>query len=168
MNSDVLQTVFLLGVPLRLLEQSQEHMADLLRELQLIAMSTHSLQAMPAHHREIPARLLTLIDETSARYAGFTQATDSQRDLAIAAGDQTVDLTFRLPPELADVARALWAGLDELDEFCRSGGYLLTLETPPPLVALRHWYLGELAEQLETGRPPVAWADFAARAAVEI
>ncbi len=142
-------------------------MADLLRELQLISMSTQSLDAMPVHHREVPDRLLSLIDETRGRYVDLTQATDAQRDQALAAGAETVDLTLRLPADFAGTVRSLAAGLDELDEFCRAGGYLLTLESPPPLLALRHWYLGELVDQLETGRAPVAWAQFAAGAAVE-
>jgi hypothetical protein len=51
--------------------------------------------------------------------------------------------------------------LDEVDEFCRQGKHLLTLATPPELVAYRRWYLGEFIAQL-AGRPATPWPDYAA------
>jgi hypothetical protein len=53
---------------------------------------------------------------------------------------------------------ALGAILDEVDELCRQGQYLLTLATPPDLVAYRHWLLEEFTRQI-AGQEPVAWAD---------
>jgi hypothetical protein len=45
--------------------------------------------------------------------------------------------------------------LEEADEYCRSD-QLLTLATPPTLVAFRRWYLGEFIAQID-GRPPQPW-----------
>ena len=46
--------------------------------------------------------------------------------------------------------------LEEADDYCRRGE-LLTLATPPELVAFRNWYLGQVVEQID-GRPPTPWA----------
>ncbi|MDP9441273.1 MAG: hypothetical protein M3P34_03640 [Actinomycetota bacterium] len=48
--------------------------------------------------------------------------------------------------------------LDEPDEFCRSGNQLLTLATPPELLAFRRWYLREFNAQLQ-GQPPLPWPE---------
>lgn len=48
--------------------------------------------------------------------------------------------------------------LDEADEFCRSGNHLLTLATPPELLAFRRWYLGEFNAQLQ-GQSPLPWPE---------
>ena len=45
---------------------------------------------------------------------------------------------------------------------CRQGEHLLTLATPPDCVAYRHWYLAQVADQLE-GAQPVSWPEFQRR-----
>ncbi|MEP6696234.1 MAG: hypothetical protein ABJA34_05055 [Pseudonocardiales bacterium] len=49
--------------------------------------------------------------------------------------------------------------IDEADNYCRQGGTLLTLATPPEVKVLRHWYLGEFLRQ-GSGSPPIPWPVF--------
>jgi hypothetical protein len=46
--------------------------------------------------------------------------------------------------------------LDDADEYCREGRHLLTLATPPDLLAYRRWYLQQFVDQAR-GRPATPW-----------
>jgi hypothetical protein len=152
--------VRVLGFPLATYEVAAEHMQDLQREFALLAMRPPD----PAH--ELPRRLLEVVTALSDRYAGFTAGPDTERDDALAAGRETIDLTYRVPATVAAAARELDALLDEADEYCRRGEHLLTLATPPVAREMRRWYLGEFTRQIERGEPPVSWADYCRTRAV--
>lgn len=160
--------VLVLGFPLPLSAEASEHHASLTREFQLIALAS-SDETEP--HRAVPARLLRLVDHLTGEYQGLTHAQDAERERAHAEGRASVDLTFDVPARVAGAALALDRMLDEADEFCRRGE-LLTLATPPHLVAFRRWYLAEFIGQIG-GAAPTSWPDFLAaqpervRAAVE-
>ena len=84
------------------------------------------------------------------------QAQAAQLEEALAARQPTIDLDFDLPPDIVDATAHLGTLLDELDDFCREGD-LLTLVTPPDLVAYRRWFLSELEQQIRHQRPPAPW-----------
>jgi anti-anti-sigma factor len=67
-----------------------------------------------------------------------------------------VPLEYRLPPAAADASRRLGELLDEVDDYCRARGHLLTLVPPDDAVAYRHWFLGEFIGQIG-GAEPVPW-----------
>jgi hypothetical protein len=147
--------VRVLGLPLAAYEVASEHMEELQREFALLAMRPPD---DPEH--ELPRRLLDVIAALTTRYGGFTADTDAERDEAIAAGKESIDLTYRVPRAVAAAARELDALLDEADQFCRRGEHLLTLEAPPIARAMRRWYLGEFVRQIEHGEPPQSWDDY--------
>ncbi len=146
---DQLVTVHLIAFPLQTYNRAAEHHDGLMREFTLLAQRPD----MPNH--EVPRRLRELIDALGTQYAGFTDAAGAQRDGALAAGQETIDLTYHVPASAGPAAVALGAMLDEADEFCRDGD-LLTLATPAEALAFRRWYLDEFVNQID-GQPPIPW-----------
>jgi hypothetical protein len=148
-----LVTVQILGLPVALHARAAEHGEELQREFALIVQGReHSPE-----QRDMPGRLLALIDDLQRGYSGFTTEQEDLLDAAIRSGRHTLDLTFHVPPGASDAAVAVEALLDEADEYCRDGKHLLTLATPPELVAYRRWYLREFVEQI-AGAAPTPWA----------
>lgn len=146
--------VRLLRFPLGLWQQAQEHVDELLREFALIAQEEEG-------HTSVPRRLLKLVAELSATYAGLSSRTERERDDAIARGDAEIDLVYLTPREASDAVRHLGDMLEEADEYCRRGSHLLTLQTPPDQLAFRRWFLAEFVHQLG-GAAPVSWPEHAA------
>jgi hypothetical protein len=151
-----LVTVRLLGLPVELHARAAEHGEELQREFVLIADRLQHATG-PA---DMPRRLLALISSLQGRYGGFGVEQEDLLDKAIRSGRPALDLVFRVPSEVAEGAAALGAMLDEADEYCREGRHLLTLATPPDLVAYRRWYLQEFIDQI-AGQPPKPWPDVA-------
>lgn len=146
-----LVTVRLLDFPLKVYRRTQEHYDGLFREFALFAIDPPA--SLPGH--EVPRRLLQLVDEVQTRFAGVTQAPNEQRDRALDAGLDRVDLTYLVPPEAREASLSLEAMLEEADEFCRAGD-LLTLASPPEVRRFRHWYLGQFVAQVD-GAAPTPW-----------
>jgi hypothetical protein len=147
-----LVTVELQGLPVAVQVRATEHMQDLQREFVLIADGLQHSQDTPA----LPRRLLDLVDALQRQYGGFTEEQEDQLDEAHRDGRATLDLTFRVPADVTDAAVALGTLLDEADAFCREGRHLLTLATPPDLVAYRRWYLQQFVDQV-AGHRPTPW-----------
>ncbi|HVF06069.1 MAG TPA: hypothetical protein VNA20_14605 [Frankiaceae bacterium] len=148
MTGSELREVRLVAFPLRLHRVATEHHAELMREFQLLAFDDDP-------RTEVPARLVELIAELNASYAGVAETADAEREAAIARGDESVDLTYRVPPGAAEACERLERMLAEADEFCRSE-QLLTLATPAEAAAFRRWYLREFVAQL-SGAEPTPW-----------
>ncbi|KQX66278.1 hypothetical protein [Angustibacter sp. Root456] len=146
--------VHLVDYPLDLYLRAQEHADDLIRELTLIANSP----AVESGHSDLPARLLVLVDQLTHQYAGVSDDVEKQRDAALDRGETSIDLTYRVPREIADAVRHLGDIFDEADEYCRQGEHLLTLATPADALAYRHWLLEEFVAQIEDGRAPMPWS----------
>ena len=150
MSGDI--EVRLLNYPLDLFLRAQEHADDLLREFVLISRSS---DVDPARMRT-PARLVALVDELTTTYEGMSELPRADRDAAIERGELRVDLVYVFPLQALEPVRQLGRALDEADDFCREGQYLLTLETPPDLVAFRHWFVAEFERQA-AGQAPLPW-----------
>jgi hypothetical protein len=151
--TDPLVTVSLLRLPVPLQARAEEHSAELTRELMLIGEQMRQ----QGDHAGLPARLVTLVEQLTAEYSVFTGEQEQQIADAIAAGDEAIDLTYRVPSSVGAAARALDEILDEADEYCRAGEHLLTLPTPPDLVAYRRWFLDEFSRQA-AGEPPAPFS----------
>jgi anti-sigma regulatory factor (Ser/Thr protein kinase) len=143
--TDALVDVHLGNMPLRLFARETVRHRELMREMALIAFGEEGDQ------NHVPVRLTQLANELDA-YTGVGAATDAVRDAAIARGDATVDLVYRLPPAVGPACRRLNDLLDAAEEYCRSEN-LLTLAATQPGLALRRWYLGEVANQIDGGAP---------------
>jgi hypothetical protein len=151
--SEPLVTIHIRGLPVPLHARSQAHSDELMREFRLIA---EQMRQEGTHG--LPRRLIELVNALEGQYSTFTEAQEEALEEAIAAGDDTIDLTYSLPAHVGDGVRALGAVLEEVDQMCRDGQHLLTLATPPDLVAYREWFLDEFVRQVEGGEP-IAWAD---------
>lgn len=147
--------VLLLRFPLELWQRSQEHVDELLREFALMTRSGQDGTA------SVPRRLLDLVAELTATYAGFSSHAERTRDEAIARGETEIDLAYRTPVEAVPAVRRLGEMLDEADDYCRQGSHLLTLTTPPDQLLFRRWFLDEFATQLDGGSP-TPWPEYAA------
>jgi hypothetical protein len=138
-----LVSVSILGLPLDIMQRSAEHSDELLREFALIREESSD---------HVPARLLALIEELRGRFGAVAEGPRRATQEALERGDDTIDLHYEVPPEMADGVRRLGALLDEADEFCRAGD-LLTLATMPDGLAFRRWYLEEFERQIAGERP---------------
>jgi hypothetical protein len=156
-----LVTVRLLRFPLAVHARAQRHMDELLREFALVAAGRQRQRDVPEDHRQTPERLLTLVDELTRDFSSFTSAAVADREAAFAAGQEEMDLVYRVPPAAALAAQRLDQLLDEADDYCRRGSYLLTLAAPEEIVRLRRWFLEEFGRQL-VGEAPLPWPEYAA------
>lgn len=149
LNDVELVEVRLLDLPLDLYRQTTQRHEELMREFALIALDNSA-------DSDVPERLLELIDTVRARFSRFSEPTRLELEEAAAAGRDTIDVTFEVPPAVADAIPELAKHLDEADEFCRSGE-LLTLERPEECKRFVDWYLGEFIRQIG-GEEPRPWS----------
>jgi hypothetical protein len=153
---DGLVEVRLLGVPLALRARYVEHDQDLVRELSLVRLGAEQEHEhdRPAH---VPDRLLALAAELETTYLAFTAGQTQRMDEALEAGAETFDAVYRVPPQAGPFAHRLGEALEEAEEWCRSGHYLLTVSATPDLVAYRRWVIGEFERQI-AGETPRPWS----------
>ena len=151
--SEDLAHIVLRGFPLQTYLQSQVHFEELMREFQLVAIG-HS--AGVHGERPVPDRLLELVGQLTKRHRGRAEVIDAERSAAIARNETHIDLRYDIPLAAKEPLRQLAALTEECDAFCRSDQYLLTLETPPEVVAFRRWYVGQILDQMD-GAAPTPW-----------
>jgi hypothetical protein len=154
-HEDEVRTFQVLGLPIAVQARAQEQADELTRELTLIGEQLRQ----EGNTRELPARLVDLIEQLSRQYSTFTGEQEQQLADAVARGDASIDLTYQVPVSAAGAAQALSDILDEADDYCRAGEHLLTLATPEDLVVYRRWFLSQFTDQA-AGRPPVAWDEY--------
>ena len=155
MTADDLCTIRLIGLPISAQVRAQEHADELTRELTLIGAQLRQ----EGNVRELPAVLLTVIEQHSHQYSGFTIEQEKLLADALARGDETIDLTYRVPASVGAAAQSLGDILDQADVYCSTGRHLLTLATPADLVTYRRWFLSQFTNQV-TGSPPISWNDY--------
>ena len=155
----VLHEVRLLQVPIAVHARAQEHNAELMREMYLIAQQRHHEAEESGTVKELPARLVELVEALTGEFAALTTAQDRLLDDAIAQGVPEIDVTYQIPVAASPAAQQLGSMLDAADDFCRAGQHLLTLATPPELVRYRRWYVGEFVAQLADG-PATPWPEY--------
>lgn len=158
-TTDDLISVEIVGLPIAVQVAAQQHQEELNRELMLVGEQMHQR----GDSTGLPARFVELVNTLTQTYSGFTVEQEHQLADAVAAGAETIDLHYTVPRSAADAALALGQMLDEVDQYCRDGQLLLTLETPAPLVAYRWWFLNQFVDQA-AGSPPQSWADYETRA----
>lgn len=142
--------IHLVGLPLRDQQLAAQHFDELLREFTMLELADGSGQG-------VPARLIRLREQLNSRFERFTAGVAAVIQAAHDRGDNTVDVTYQVPPDVAEAAIELGALLDEADGFCRQGDHLLTLATPEPALRYRRWFLGEFARQA-AGDPPLPFS----------
>jgi anti-anti-sigma factor len=144
-----LRTVELVGLPIVVHRRAADHSATMRREMALVAASSD--------WSATPARLLELAHELGERYAGFGSESDAVMQDALARGETTVDLRYDVPIDVVDACVELNSILDEVDEYSRAGD-LVTLVSPPDVLAYRRWFLDQFITQLRDGAEPTRWS----------
>jgi hypothetical protein len=151
----------LIGIPIRIQAEASQHFDELMREFSDLAATD------TAAHREVPGRLIALQGELQGRFSAFTQAQETDLADAIARDADTLDLHYRVPADVGEASTDLARILDEADEYCAAGEYLLTLKTPVRPLRYRQWFLAQFIDQA-AGGPPVSWGDWAAEHAPDL
>ena len=155
-----LHPVRMLHLPVQVWAASQEHHDELLREF---ALMTAGREDREDEAPPVPVRLLRLVEQLTASFAGSSDEQEARLFAAAARGDDVMDvLEFALPEAAGPACVQLEQLLDEADEYCRAGHHLLTLATPDEIRLFRTWYLAQVREQL-AGAPPEPWPEFLAR-----
>ncbi len=154
-SSPDLVTIKLIGIPLDIQSAASEHQDGLRREFRMLVEEGHADSA------SVPGRLVALAADLDRRFQSFAAAGRAELEAAMARGDASVDLTLEAPPAIAPAARNFGDLLDEADEYCSAGEHLLTLRTPPEVVAYRNWVLDEFVRQSQ-GAAPISWPEFKA------
>jgi len=143
--------VRLRSLPLALRARSQEHEQDLMRELALIRVAAETDNVSTA-----PGRLLDLADQLRGDYGALAAGPDAEMEAAVDRGETALDVTYTVPVELRPFLRQAAQVLDEAEQFCRDGRYLLTPAAPPDVAAYRAWVFEEFDRQI-AGGDPVPW-----------
>lgn len=160
MSVPELHRVRMLRLPVQVWAASQEHHDELLREF---ALMTAGREDRDDEAPPVPVRLLRLVEQLTASFAGSSHEQEARLFAAAARGDGVMDvLEFALPEAAGPACVQLEELLDEADEYCRAGHHLLTLATPDEIRRFRTWYLAQVREQL-AGAPPEPWPEFLAR-----
>ncbi|NAZ82096.1 hypothetical protein GTR02_09730 [Kineococcus sp. R8] len=148
-------TVRLVGVPLRTRAAFGDYTGGLLRELALIEIG-----AGRSASTTLPQRLLDLAAEIRTTYAPFQAEAAATALAAEAAGLETCDLGYTVPPGLGPFVEHLADVMDEADDYCRDAQHVLTMPPAPEVHAYRTWVFTEFVRQL-AGHAPRPWADVA-------
>ena len=143
---DKLLQVQLLGMPAQVWASFRDWYAEIRRELRLLAFAHPDQVPLAAEVAE-----LTLRTELERRRAHGIERLDA----AIAAGDATVDLDYRVPASAPATMARMGEVLARADEFCRDQS-LLTMPATPQQLALLDWYVGEFVRQ-GAGEEPQPW-----------
>lgn len=145
-------TVEILGIPLDVYLEAEQHNDAVVRELALLLQTS---SARGGH--EVPTRLLEIAAEVRAVLGPAATAVRVRVEHALAQCQSTIDLTFDVPVEGWEALVRLAAQLDEVDRFCEAGD-LLTLASSPRLRRFRRWYAQQVADQLR-GLPATPWRE---------
>ena len=144
--------VTLRDCPVELSLQQDQHLDELVRELQLMTASNGN-----AHSRALAEEIHDLlISPTHARLTGRRMAERAQ-----AAGYPSVDVEMAMPIEFAPMMRRLHHAVTRADELCDQN-QLLALASPPEIRHLREWMAEEIISQTELRRPSRSWDEWVA------
>lgn len=149
-GAPVMVHVRILGLPLAIYLEAEQHNDAVLRELDLIERS-------PRRGNQVPPRLLELAAELRAVFAAATTSSRAQVEEALRTRRERVDLDLEVPAAAVHVLTEMAQQLDEVDQFCLEGA-LLTLAASPRQRRFRHWYAGQVARQV-AGEAPTPWPD---------
>lgn len=142
--------VELLGLPVQSWLRASAHQEALLREFDIIRAGQS--------RESVPNRLNALVDEIVLQFGDIGASWRRRIEEAGERGEESLDLSIRLPVGSAIAARRLAEMMREVDEYCLSGD-ILTLATPPDIADFRTWLLEEIAGQIAGRRPPSRWGE---------
>ena len=145
--------VRLAGCPVRLSLRQDEHLDELIRELQLVGADRDNPTSQ-ALARELQG---LLSGPAHARHMGRRVAQQ-----AAAAGQDYIDIDMAMPVEFSVEVQKLDLAVKAADVHCEEMR-LLTLASSEQLRALRAWMTEEVVRQLQDAAAPVPWEEWMAR-----
>jgi anti-sigma regulatory factor (Ser/Thr protein kinase) len=147
--------VCLAGCPVRLSLRQDEHLDELIRELQLVGADRANpvSQALAVELRDL------LSGPAHARHVGRRVAQQ-----AAAEGRDYIDVEMAMPREFSVEVEKLDLAVKAADVHCEEMR-LLTLASSDELRALRAWMTEEIVQQTRHAAAPVVWTDWLARRA---
>ena len=140
--------VQLLGCPVPLSLRQDQHLDELVRELQLIEAGSPSEPSGDLGH--VIERLLGR--QAHARHAGRRIAQD-----AAAQGRETIDIEMPVPRQAVSDVLELHELVQAADALCEKQE-MLTLASAPDVRNLRAWMVHEFVQQVERGAPATTYA----------
>ena len=140
--------VAVLGVPVRLYIETQQHNDELLKEFVFIGQTGEA--------GGMPERLVALAQTVRETFAAPAAESRAQVEAALARGDEFVDLVLAVPPAAAPFLEQLTELLDEAEQYSETG-HLLTLVSSAEVRRFRAWFLEQVLAQLKGGAPS-PWA----------
>ncbi len=144
--------VRMLGCPVLLSLRQDQHLDELVRELQLISIENDP------RSRELALQMAHLLQgPAAARHTGRRVAQD-----AAAAGLDSIDLEMAMPREFSGEVEKLQESVSRADLLCEEM-QLLTLASSPEIQALRSWMTEQVAHQLRDRAEPESWPAWLAR-----
>jgi anti-sigma regulatory factor (Ser/Thr protein kinase) len=144
--------VRLAGCPVRLSLRQDEHLDELIRELQLVGAD----RANPTS-RSLAVELRDLLSGPAhARHMGRLVAQQAAEE-----GREYVDVDMAMPREFSTEVEKLDLAVKAADVHCAEMR-LLTLASSDELRALRAWMTEEIVQQTRHAAAPVAWEDWLA------
>jgi anti-sigma regulatory factor (Ser/Thr protein kinase) len=147
--------VRLAGCPVELSLRQDQHLDELVRELQLLAANRGN-----THAQEIAAQISALL--TSPAHARLTGRRIAEH--ARSQGLSVVDIDMAMPREFSPLVQQLEAAVSRADILCEQD-QLLALASPPELRELRAWMTHQIVSQAEHDEPPVPWTTWHSRLA---
>lgn len=140
-------SVRLAGCPVRLSLRQDEHLDELIRELQLVGAdrANPTMQALALELQEL------LSGPAHARHMGRRIAQQ-----AAAEGREFIDVDMAMPREFSAEVQKLDKAVKAADVLCEEMR-LLTLASSGDLRALRAWMTDEIVRQAQHGAAPVTW-----------
>lgn len=133
--------------PVELSLRQDDHLDELVRELQLIGAGRDN-----PHPRAIAEEISELLlSPAHARLTGRRLA-----EQARAEGRDHVDIDMAMPREFSGLVQRLHRAVGRADELCEQNE-LLTLASPPELRSLREWMTHEIVAQAEHHQAPSPW-----------
>jgi anti-sigma regulatory factor (Ser/Thr protein kinase) len=140
--------VRLAACPVELSLQQDQHLDELVRELQLMVADTGD-----AHSHDIAAQISMLLSSPAhARLTGRRVAEQARAD-----GLSVVDVDMAMPREFSSLVQQLDAAVRRADDLCRQD-QLLALASPADIRLLRAWMTDQIVAQIERRESPTPWS----------
>jgi anti-sigma regulatory factor (Ser/Thr protein kinase) len=134
--------VQLVDCPVALSLAQDDHLDELVRELQLLGARHDEPELAPL--------IRGILDgQAQARHMGRRTAQE-----AAAAGREHVTVVMVLPSPAAEQVERLDEAVAAADALCEREQLLLTLASPPEVRAVRTWMRDEVRDQIRHARPP--------------
>lgn len=140
--------VQLVDLPVQLARRHDEHLWELVRELQLVSASPTSWTA----------EMASLINALVERHSGSWRLSEAVVDQAAADGLDAVTLELVVPLTVVEDVQTLETALQLTDRLCQRDA-LLTLAAPSDVRQVRAWMASEIVAQIRDGAAPVPWPE---------